>query len=197
MTGIILAGGENRRMGTDKAFLIIDGKTMIEHVLTALRKVCGSIIIVTRSPERYHLPGVLVVRDVLEAGGPLAGIHAGLLGTRDEYNFVAACDMPFISADLIGYMGSRADGYDITVPRIGDLVEPLHAVYRKGLARAIERRLRDGRKDVRGLFPEARVRYIGDEELSRFDPERKSFRNLNTKQEYEEAACSDWGCRNW
>ncbi len=191
MTGIVLAGGENRRMGTDKSFLKVGGVPLIERVLRSMKAVFPDIIIVTNAPERYAAYGVKTVSDVLDARGPLTGIYSGLLQSPDEYNFVVACDMPFLNARLLSYMAGLAAGYDIVVPSIGGQVEPLHAVYRKGLTTVIENELNHDRKRIRGIFGQANVRYVTQEEIDRFDPARKSFKNLNTPQEYEEAACAD------
>lgn len=196
MIGIILSGGENRRMGTDKAFLTLAGKPLIEHILAVLRGVCRRVIIVTNSPERYASYEATVIPDAMDLRGPLTGIYSGIARSEDEYNFVVACDMPFLNAGLISYMGGQARGHDVTLPRVGGLVEPLHAVYHRGVLSCIENRLRQDRRDIRGILEEMRVRYITEEEIDRFDPERQSFRNLNTRKEYEEALCSDWECRN-
>ncbi len=196
MTGIVLSGGENRRMGTDKAFLKVAGAPLIEHVLRSLKGVFQEIIIVTNAPQRYAAYGVQVVGDALDVRGPLTGIYSGLLKSSDEYNFVVACDMPFLNSGLISYMAGLAAGYDIVVPSAGGLLEPLHAVYRRQLIPVIEQEIRKDRKRIRGIFDQARVRYISDEEIDRFDPVRKSFKNLNTPEEYEEAACADWEHRS-
>jgi molybdopterin-guanine dinucleotide biosynthesis protein A len=196
MTGIVLAGGENRRMGMDKAFLKLDGIPMIEHVLRSLKAVCKDIIIVTNSPQSYEAYRVAVVTDAFDMRGPLTGIYSGLLKSKDEYNFVVACDMPFLNPGLMAYMGGLAEGYDIVVPAVGGMLEPLHAVYRKGLVPVIEAQLMRHRQRIRELFGTQRVRYVAEEEVDRFDPARKSFKNLNTPQEYEEAACADWECRS-
>jgi molybdopterin-guanine dinucleotide biosynthesis protein A len=196
MTGIVLAGGENKRMGMDKAFLRLDGIPMIEHVLRSLKSVCRDIIIVTNSPRSYDAYRVTVVTDAFDMRGPLTGIYSGLLKSADEYNFVVACDMPFLNPDLMAYMAGLAEGYDIVVPAVGGMLEPLHAVYRKRLVPVIEAQIMRHRQRIRELFGTQRVRYVAEEEIDRFDPARKSFKNLNTPQEYEEAACADWECRS-
>lgn len=198
MTGVILSGGENRRMGEDKAFLSLAGKPMIEHVLDVLRRVCTGIIIVTNAPERYATYGAAVVTDILDLRGPLTGIYSGLSRSEEEYNFVTACDMPFLNADLISYMAVQAAGFDVTLPETAaGLAEPLHAVYHRRLLPLIKARLAEGKREIRGILEKAKVRRISSMEIDRFDPERRSFINLNTRNEYEEALCSDWGCRNW
>jgi molybdopterin-guanine dinucleotide biosynthesis protein A len=196
MTGIVLAGGENKRMGMDKAFLKLDGIPMIEHVLRSLKAVCRDIIIVTNSPQSYEAYEATVVTDAFDMRGPLTGIYSGLLKSTAEYNFVVACDMPFLNAGLMAYMAGLAEGYDIVVPAVGGMFEPLHAVYRKGLVPVIEAQLMRNRQRIQELYGKQRVRYVAEEEIDRFDPARKSFKNLNTPQEYEEAACADWECRS-
>ena len=197
MTGIILAGGENRRMGKDKAFLMVAGKPLVEHVLDVLQKIFQRLIIVTNAPERYTVYGAAVVTDALGKRGPLTGIHAGLTASRDDLNFIVACDMPFLNAKLIEYMMASAEGYDVVVPKTGNQCEPLHALYHRKLLARIEKHVRRGSGRIQTLYRDARVRYITEEEIERFDPLRRSFMNLNTPEEYKEALCSDLGCGNY
>jgi molybdenum cofactor guanylyltransferase len=192
MTGIVLAGGENRRMGVDKAFLPIAGSPLIEHVLRPLKCLFREIIVVTNSPEQYAAYGVSVVRDAFNKRGPLTGIYSGLLHSTDKYNFVVACDMPFLNARLIAYMTALAEGYDAVVPTFGEFMEPLHAVYCKGIVPVIEERIRQNDQRIRNMLATLRIRYVLEEEIDHFDPERKSFKNLNTRQDYEEAIFADW-----
>jgi molybdenum cofactor guanylyltransferase len=190
MTGIILAGGESRRMGTDKALLDINGRPMIEHVLAVFSGLFRKTIIVTNTPDRYRIYGVELTGDVLDIRGPLTGLYSGLLRSGDEYNFVAACDMPFLNTRLISYMGEIAAGHDAVVPMYGGFLEPIHAVYRKGILPVIETQVRKQDRRIRGLFDQIQVRYVKEEEIVRFDPQKQSFRNLNTPKEYKEAVCS-------
>jgi molybdopterin-guanine dinucleotide biosynthesis protein A len=194
MTGIVLSGGESRRMGREKAFLGLDGIPLIEHVLAVLRGIFSKIIIVTNNPAAYALYDAVVVTDAVDKQGPLTGIYTGLLNSTDEYIFVAACDMPFLNPGLISYMAGLADGHDIVVPRVAGRVEPLHAIYSKQLLLLIEKRLHDDALQIQGIFGEARVRYVTEKEIVRFDPERRSFKNLNTPDEYKEATCLDLEC---
>jgi molybdopterin-guanine dinucleotide biosynthesis protein A len=195
MTGIVLAGGENRRMGADKAFLRIGGAPLIERVLRSLAAVCEDIIIVTNAPRLYDAYRARVATDALDARGPLTGMYTGLLHSTAEYNFVVACDMPFLNPRLMSYMAGLAGGHDIVVPRPAG-VEPLHAIYRKSLLPVIEDRIRGNDAKIQGFFNEARVRYVTNEEIIRYDPEMRSFINLNTPEEYREVSCLDLECRS-
>ena len=198
MAGIVLSGGENQRMGTDKAFLNVDGMPMIEHILRELKSIFDKIIIVTNTPQLYTAYDAMVVTDAYDKRCPLTGIYSGLLRTTDEYNFVVACDMPFLKSGLISYMMGLAEGFDIVVPRIGEMLEPLHAVYCRGLLPIMENRIQQDKRQIQGIFSETRVRvrYVTEAEIDRHDQERRSFMNLNTPGEYKEATCSDLECRN-
>jgi molybdopterin-guanine dinucleotide biosynthesis protein A len=196
MTGIILAGGENRRMGRDKAFLKLDGLPLIEHVLGTLRGIFSKTIIVTNTPSAYASYDTVVITDAVDKRGPLTGIYTGLLHSTDEYNFIVACDMPFLNPDLIRYMAGLVQGQDIVIPKVSDRVEPLHAIYSKGLLPLIETRLRQDARQIQGILGDARVLYVTETEVVRYDPEIRSFENLNTPEEYKEAACLDLECRS-
>jgi len=191
MNGIILAGGENRRMGTDKAFLDIDGRPLIDHILDVFLTLFDRTIVVTNTPDRYRSYDVEVTSDALDLRGPLTGIYSGLLRSTAEYNFVAACDMPYLNPELISYMGEISAGKDAVVPQFDGFLEPLHAIYRKGIIPVMEAQLRQQDRRIRGLFDHIQIRYVTDEEIVRFDPLKRSFRNLNTPKEYKEAVCLD------
>jgi molybdopterin-guanine dinucleotide biosynthesis protein A len=191
MTGIILAGGENRRMGTDKAFLEIAGKPLIEHILRVFLERFEHTIIVTRNPERFRGLHAAVVTDALEISGPLTGIYTGLLHARTDHVFVTACDMPYLNPRLIAYMEEQAGDFDAVVPLAGGLPEPLHAIYHRRILPVIRDRLRSDERRVAQVLENIRVRYLSQEEIILYDPQMRSFRNLNTPEEYKEAVCSD------
>ena len=191
MTGIVLAGGENRRMGADKAFLKIAGLPLIEHVIRTIRSAVSHIIVVTNKPEAFVSYDVEVTRDIYNMRGSLIGLHSGLLRSRDEYNFVVACDMPFLNRDLLSFMAGLAGSADVILPKVGGFVEPLHAVYRRSLLPVIEEHIESEQRQIKGIFEGLCVRYVAEEEVDRFDPGRRSFINLNRPDEYEKAACSN------
>jgi molybdopterin-guanine dinucleotide biosynthesis protein A len=196
MTGIVLSGGENRRMGTDKAFLKVAGVPLIEHVLRSLQSVFHDLIIVTNAPEHYTGYQVNVVTDAFDIRGPLTGIYSGLIRSSTEYNFIVACDMPYLNPALISYMAGLGEGHDIVIPSINGLLEPLHAIYRKRLIPLIEEQIKHDRRRIRELFGHVQMRYVTEQEIDRFDPGRKSFKNLNTPKDYEDAECTNWRCQS-
>lgn len=196
MTGIVLAGGESRRMGSDKAFLTLEGAPLIEHVLRVLKSICSHCIIVTNDPQRYASFSAQVVTDKGERRGPLTGIFTGLYHSTEPYNLIVACDMPFLQTSLLSYMAGLAEGYDVVAPKIGEYTEPLHAIYHRRLLPVAEERIQNNDQRISGIYREALVRIVTEEEIDRFDPMHRSFMNLNTPQQYKEAACLDSECRN-
>lgn len=182
MTAIIIAGGKSNRMGNcDKAFLKIGKVPVIKLQLRLLKRHFRKIIIVTNSLNKYKgLKGIRVISDVAANQGPLGGILSGLLASRERYNFVVACDMPFINHRLIKYMQTKTTGYDVVVPRVNNRYEPLFCIYSKGCSRFIKPLLDKRILKISRFFPEVKVREISQKEVSRFGRPDKIFMNINT-----------------
>lgn len=184
ITGVILAGGESRRMGSDKSLLPLAGGRFIEHVYRLMAELFDEVLLVTNSASLYDELPCRKVPDIYYRQGSLAGIHSGLCHARHERVFVVACDMPFLSADVIRQLCARADQGDVVIPRSGYGLEPLHALYAKKCLPAIEAVLDTGMRKIIAFFPEVNVAEMGEAELRQSDPEGISFRNINTPQEY-------------
>ncbi|MBC7260829.1 MAG: molybdenum cofactor guanylyltransferase, partial [Chloroflexi bacterium] len=182
---IILAGGKSQRLGIDKALLELDGEWLLLRLLNALRTLGDDLLVVTNDTERLaKLPGRLIP-DVYLNAGPLGGIYSGLLAMRYPQALVVACDMPLLNLELLRYMILLSVDFDIVIPRIGDKVEPLHAVYSKSCLPAIAKALECGERRVISFFPQLRVRYVEQEEIDIFDPQHLSFFNINTLEDLE------------
>lgn len=178
---IVLAGGKGLRLGQDKASEIIGDRSLLERVVSRLIPFDCDIYIVTASERVFPSlsRSIKTVTDIHRDKGPLGGIYAGLKASDATYNLVVACDMPFLNRDLLGYMLRVARGYDLAAPRVGELVEPLHAVYSRGCLAPIESLLERGDLRVRQLFGLVKMRYVEAEEIDRFDPQHLSFFNIN------------------
>ena len=182
MTGIVLAGGASRRLRCRKATLELHERPVIETVCQKVRTVCTDLLVVSSEPIDGLDSNVRIVSDLRPGCGPLGGIHTGLHYTTSPYALVVACDMPFLSEPLLRYMVDQSSrGYDVIVPRIGEFIEPLHAVYARSLLARAEKLLDAGERRVRMLFDGAAVHEIDAATVRRFDPELLSFFNLNTR----------------
>jgi len=184
---IVLAGGEGKRLGTDKAFLRIGGRVLIEGIVEKMARIGDEVIIVTNSPQRYGHLEARVVGDVYPGKGALGGIYSGLKAARNHHSLVVACDMPFLDLRLLRYMILLSPGQDVAIPRVGGLTEPLHAIYSKQCLQPIERVLAAGSLQIIGFFPEVRVCYVEEQEIKLFDSQCLSFFNINTPADLEKA----------
>ena len=189
LTAIILAGGKSSRMGPDKnkSMLRLNGKYLIDIVISKLKRVVGDNIIIVGPPERY-LSYKQVVPDLFSQKGPLVGIYSGLKASSSQYNLVMGCDMPFLEVKLLRYMTKNINSNDIVIPHYGDgYIEPLCAIYSKRCLETIERNLAEHIFSVRAIFPHLKVKFIEDEEINKFDPKFYSFFNVNFKHDFRKA----------
>jgi len=185
--GIVLAGGQSRRMGTPKAFLRLtpDGPTLIERVLAALATVTAEIVIVTNTPDLYAHLGHRLTGDQFPGLGALAGIQAGLAASRHDYNLAVACDMPFLNPALLAALAAWPRDYDVLVPQLADgQYETLHAIYSRACLAPMTAQLTAGAGRVIGFFSQVRVVTVDEATLRRYDPDLRSLSNLNTPDEF-------------
>ena len=188
---IVLAGGRGLRLGYGKALETVGDKSLIQRVVFSLGFFNSDIIIVTAAeqflPQFINYPKLKTVIDTYPGKGPLGGIYTGLAASESFYNLVVACDMPFLNQALLDYMIQISANFDLVVPRLGNMIEPLHAVYSKGCLAPIECLLKQGNLSVRELFALVRVRYVEAMEINKFDPKHLSFFNVNTEADLETA----------
>ncbi len=184
-------------MGVDKAFLKLEGKTLLDRALAALRSACGSAAIVG-DPAKFAgaaavFESAAVVGDVLPGCGPLGGIHAALVNSRAELNAILAVDMPFASAELIGFLLGAAEesGAMVTLPRIRDRLQPLCAIYRREFAAIAEQALRAGTYKIDATFAGQHLRVIEEPELVAAGFSERSFLNVNSPEDHRHAADLD------
>jgi molybdopterin-guanine dinucleotide biosynthesis protein A len=179
----ILAGGKSTRMGTDKAFVTLDGKTLLARALEVGRLVTPNVRIVGDAAKFGAFAPV--VEDVFRECGPLGGIHAGLRASAAELNLMLAVDLPFVSRALMEYLITRARSSDAiaTVARAGGGWQPLCAVYRREFAEIAAKDLRQGRYKIDALFDLQRTQAIGEDELTAAGFAADLFRNVNTPEE--------------
>jgi molybdopterin-guanine dinucleotide biosynthesis protein A len=187
ISAAILAGGQSRRMGRDKAWLDLgDGVPLVRRVADVLSSFADELIIVARD-ERFAALGHPLVPDRYGEAGAFGGIATAVAATRGELTAVAACDMPWPSAAVYRLLLETARGFDVVIPKIADEFETMHALYRRTCLPAMERALARGDRRVISFFPDVRVRSVGAAELRAVDPELRSFTNLNTPADLERA----------
>jgi molybdopterin-guanine dinucleotide biosynthesis protein A len=189
ITAFILAGGKSTRMGADKAFVALDGRTLLQRALE-LAKSVGSDVRIVGDPQKFA-PFAPTVEDVFPNCGPLGGIHAALRSSQTELNLILAVDVPFVPPALLQYLIERARNSAfaaVTVAQSGGRYQPLCAIYKREFAIAAEKSLRAGRYKIDALFEATSTQLVTDGELESAGFSPKMFRNLNTPEELAEAS---------
>jgi molybdenum cofactor guanylyltransferase len=192
VAAFILAGGKSTRMGADKAFVTLDGRTLLARALELARSVSRDVRIVG-DPAKFA-PFAPVVEDVFRGCGPLAGIHAALRASPADLNLILPVDAPFVSPPLLQYLIMRArtqGAATVTVPRMNGSWQPLCAVYRRQFADAAEQALRAGRYKIDALFAAAQTLMVEKDEFEAAGFSTNMFRNLNTPEELEAVKSED------
>jgi molybdopterin-guanine dinucleotide biosynthesis protein A len=182
-SGLVFAGGESRRMGRDKALLEIGGATLLQRAVNLVRRAGGAPFVVGRRRPPQQVAGARQIDEASRAGrpacGPLMALRWGLADSGAERVLALACDVPFVTVDLIHYLMAQSEGVDVVVPRCGGVMHVLTAVYAPDCMPAIDRRLAAGQLAVHALLEDLRVRIIDEEELTRFGGARL-LENINT-----------------
>ena len=196
-SAVVLVGGEARRAnGQEKYFFTYHGRTFIERLVDSLRQVVDEIILVARDPEQCRrfssIGGVRCITDIRTGIGPIGGLHAGSLAARGDLIFVSACDMPCIDHTVIAYLFDHIDTYDAVIPCWNpDMLEPLHAVYRKT---ALVKYLESHRSlSLRQMVLNLSARYIPVDELRSIDPGLRTFTNINKLEDLDRINSSGAG----
>jgi molybdenum cofactor guanylyltransferase len=184
ITGIILAGGKNSRMGASKAFLEIDGIRLIEKTINIYRQIFSEIIIATNDPLAYiEFADAVIVTDIHKGKGPLGGIYTGLFYANNAYAFVAACDMPFLNKDFIIYLIEQTGKHDVIVPELPEGFQALHAIYSRNCLSHLKRMIAADKLKISGFYKEIRLLSIKEEKIKPFNQDGHLFFNINTPQD--------------
>jgi molybdopterin-guanine dinucleotide biosynthesis protein A len=187
VSGAILAGGQSRRMGRDKAALLIQGEPLLRRTARLLRTITPDVAIIGPTERAALAPDVPVIPDRWPNQGPLGGIATALQALAGEVVLVVGCDMPFLNPALLSAMISLAPGYDAVVVRTDGRAHPLHAVYQRRCLPVLKEQLLAGDLQVRRFLARLAVHFVEGAELDRFDPRHLSTFNANTPEEWEQA----------
>ena len=176
---IILSGGRSRRMQENKAFIRVGGKRIIDIMMERFRAVFLEVLIISNEPELYAEFGVPVYPDIYPCRVPLAGVHTGLVRANCEVATVIACDMPFISLELLEYMLNRRGNHQVVVPRINGLLQPLAAVYHRSCINRLEKCLQNDWLKLVRVIETLDHTVVSEEELAQLGTVEELLMNVN------------------
>jgi molybdopterin-guanine dinucleotide biosynthesis protein A len=187
VTGVVLAGGQGRRMGTvDKGLVPLQGRPLVAHVLDRLAPQVDAILInANQHADAYARFGYPVVADAIGGfAGPLAGLHVGLRHAAHDLVATVPCDSPFLPADLVARLGAALDaaGANLAVARTFDQPHPVFALVRRSVLPHLTQFLEAGGRKIGAWYATLAVVEV------RFDDEADAFRNINTADELAAAA---------
>jgi len=184
VTGIVLAGGQGRRMGNvDKGLQPLHGKPMVAHVIARLAPQVEDVLInANQNLDAYRAFGHPVVPDAIGGfAGPLAGLHAGLGAAKHALALTVPCDSPFLPEDLAARLGAALGGNDLAVAKTGDQAHPVFSLVRRAVLPHLADFLAKGGRKIDAWYATLKVVEVG------FDDEADAFRNINTRAELEGA----------
>ncbi len=190
-TAIVLAGGDSRRMGSDKAELLLGGQTVLRRVIATMQQVFPAVIV----SVRQRRPGIALTQvcddqagEGKQAAGPLAGLAAGLDSIATPWAFAVAGDMPFMAPGVVELLASYRAGHQAVVPVVQGHPQPLAAFYARSCLGTLRAQLAgDGNNSLRAALEQLQVRYVDESELMKADPGLHSFFDLDTRDDLEEA----------
>lgn len=189
-SGAILAGGMSRRMGYNKAFIEIDGASIIERAALAMSAVFASPVIIANDTNLYSHLGLPVFPDVIKDAGSLGGIYTALFHSRKDYSFITACDMPWLDAGCIRRVLESVTDEDCVIPFISGRLHPMHAAWSKDSMKHIEAMIKDGNLRINDLLGKIRIKKLGKDAFEGL-PIEKSVENLNTAVDLERTGLDD------
>jgi molybdopterin-guanine dinucleotide biosynthesis protein A len=182
ISGVILAGGDNKRFGgITKSSIVIGGEPIISRIINTIKDLFGEIIIITNTPAEFpEFINYKIVGDHYLNAGPLGGIHAALKSSSGEAIFVFAGDMPFLNKEIILDQINEFDPekHDILIPKVGKYIEPLHAIYRTSVLNKLEEFMAKSKsRSVRDFLSEMNVGFL---QIKESEESKKAFTNINS-----------------
>jgi len=188
---IVLVGGQSSRMGQPKAALDFGGIPLLTRIVIELKRRFDEIVIVaapvSAGRPRIEIPGLKIVHDETAFAGPLDALRRGLDTLDHGVAFVCSCDLALLNSDVAMELIAMLDDFDAVIPEVDGKLQPLHAIYRKRCARAIETLAPSGEKRLTVASRSINARKVDEVELRKIDPELRSFFNVNTPEDYQRA----------
>jgi len=181
-TAVILTGGESRRMGWDKADIEFHGRTLLQHAEDVLSPLFAEVLVSVHA-SRPNLELSQVV-DAFDGRGPMIGIASALAAVKTDWLFVAGCDMPYLSPELVRHMAGKRMGHDAVLAEIGGCVQPMPAFYAKQTCLpAMQTRIEQGKRSLMRLIPSLNTAILTGDDLRPFDSGLRSFSDFDTPED--------------
>jgi molybdopterin-guanine dinucleotide biosynthesis protein A len=190
MAIVIQAGGGSTRMGQNKALMSFLGQPLIARVIQRVRPLASEILITTNQPDEFAFLDLPCIPDKIIGLGALGGLYTALSASSAPLAGVVACDMPFVSPDLLAAERDLLlnENVDVVLPLLEHGYEPFHAVYRlETCLPAVKKAVEAGKRRAIAWLPDVKVHAMNEDEVRRYDPQLLAFKNVNTPEEFRQA----------
>lgn len=185
--GIVLAGGQSSRMGTNKSLLPIQGKSAIAHIVDELSHCTSNVIVIANERKSYLFLNKEIYSDRFSGYGPLAGLESALFHQAADIYYLAACDMPFVSCKVYNYLAEQMGTYDVVIPIYKGREHPLAGIYRRNILPQVQHQIERKNLRMNSFHTDVKVKYVesyGNLSTELLD---KHFFNMNNPEQYETA----------
>lgn len=187
ITGVVLGGGQSRRMGQDKRVLEWEGVKFLDKVCLTMGELFDEVLLVTATEDYVcgHLP-VRLVTDAIPQKGSLGGLYTGIIEASQPFVFVVACDMPFLNSLAISRLCALPES-DVVMVKLSTGFQTLHGRYSKRCYPIMEQMIQEGNLRIQSLVNNSSlsVQIIEESMFKDIDPHCYSFLNINTPSDLE------------
>lgn len=187
MNAIILAGGKSSRFGSNKAQYRLEQKPMLLNVIEKLKPFFNKIYVIGNKEYDYNeLENVEYIVDIIPNKGPLGGLYTGLKATDSEYNYLQACDMPFVCKEYLKYMKSyisKNNQYDAYIPEKNGYLEPFVGIYRQSIKKEVISLIKEDKLNFDNLFEKINIKRIEERKIAKIADTDRIFFNINKKED--------------
>ena len=191
---VLQAGGQSSRMGRDKGLVLFQGKPLLQFILDQVADLGKETIIISNRPADYQQFGLPIFGDVYPDVGALGGLYSAIHYATQPYCLVLACDMPFVNRSLLDHFLILAASHEAVIPRLSPpgkvgkvFAEPFRAIYNKSCLQPIQTAIENGQRRIISFFDDVDIRFVERPEIEQFDPQVRSFFNINTPDDLAEA----------
>lgn len=174
----------SRRMGHNKAFIELEGRSIISRAAHVMTVVFGSPVIIANDTSLYSHLGLPIYPDVIQDAGSIGGIYTALYHSKTDYAFVVACDMPWLDAGCIESVIDAIDGSDCVIPYITGKLHPMHAAWSKKCMGRLEAAIKSGNLRINDLLKGLKLKMLTIDHFNGLPIER-SVENVNTRADLE------------
>jgi molybdopterin-guanine dinucleotide biosynthesis protein A len=182
LSGFVLAGGKSRRMGTDKALLVVQNEPLLGRMKKLIEPFCNQVFISGSNPEYAGFDAPLIP-DIFPECGPISGLYSCLKFSTSEWNLIVSVDSPFVTEELFCLLGSHATDCDCVIPKHEWGVEPLIGIYNKKSLPVIEEMIHAGDFKLMNLLARLNTSYLDCNSLIQKHP--RMFLNLNRLEDFQ------------